>query len=421
MTELILYLIIVLGGINLLRVAIMLIATDIHDVVEHSAVKSSKKRWHNQPWLTVIIPAYNEELSIEASLKSIFKNKYKYYDVIVVDDGSSDNTSKIVQAYIDKHDNHVRYRLRLITQKNAGKAHALNAAIKKADGSLVMCLDADSLLGEDAIANTVKHFMRNERMVAMASNVHVTNVTSIIGLVQKFEYMLSYRLKRALNLLQSEYIIGGVGSTFRKDFLFEIGLYDTDTMTEDIDLTLKIVSQGNKEHQLGFGYDVHTYTQGVQRYSDLIKQRYRWKYGRMQAFLKNKHLFFNRDKKYSRVLTMFQLPYAVFGEFALLIEPIFLTFIVVGAVMYMNFFSILWILCFMIFYMGAIILNDLDTPLRTRLKLFAQIPLVWLLFYIVTFVELAALLKSIKNLKNLKSSMSGLNASSWEHVERVAM
>lgn len=420
MTELILIAIILLGGANLLRIALLLIATDIHEVKEHKLRKRPVASRHGlDPWLSVIIPAYNEELSIESSLASVCANTYPHFEVIVVDDGSKDATAAIVRNYMRTHPHH---NVNLVCQSNSGKAHALNNAISNhAHGSLVMCLDADSLLAPDAIEKTIQHFLRNPRMVAMASNVHVTASSSLIGIMQKFEYLLSYRLKRALNVLKSEYIIGGVGSTFDKAFIESIGLYDTDTMTEDIDLTMKIIAMGNIEYQLGFGYDVHTYTQGVQRFDDLIKQRFRWKYGRMQSFIKNRKLFFNRDKRYTKTLTMFQLPYALFGEFSLFIEPLFVGFIFLNAILYADVFSLGWILGFMIFYMGAIILNDREIPLKQRALLMLYTPLVWTLFYVLTIVEFCALMKCLIRLPKISKSMSGVHASRWDHVERVAM
>jgi cellulose synthase/poly-beta-1,6-N-acetylglucosamine synthase-like glycosyltransferase len=421
MSEYIALLIIILGGVNLVRIAIMLIATDIHEVKESFARQTSRKWSHDKTWVTVIVPAYNEELTIVASLESIFRNRYRYYDVIVVNDGSRDDTKRVVNEYIQKHAAHKRYRLKLINKRNGGKAHALNRAIAGARGSLVMCLDADSAIGVNAIRNAVRHFDRNDKLVGLSSNVQVVNARSLIGIAQKFEYLLSYRLKRALNVLNSEYIIGGVGSTFKKDFIKQINLYDSDTMTEDIDLTLKIISKGNKEYRLGFGYDVDTYTQGVQNYKDLIKQRYRWKFGRMQSLFKNRHLFFNGNRKYSKTLTFFQLPYAIVGELSLLVEPIFILFILYSSIALGSIFSIAWILGFMIFYMASVIMNDAAIPLKKRLFLVGQAPLVWLLFYVLTTVELCALVKSISNLKNIRKSMRGAAAGSWDHVARVSL
>lgn len=420
MIEIILLSVILLGGINLIRIAILLISTDVHEYRQHKLsleiAKSSQARIR-RPYLSILVPAYNEELSIKSSIASICKSTYRNYEVIVIDDGSHDKTSKLVQDYISENPKH---KVTLIRQTNAGKAHALNNGIGMARGSLVMCLDADSLLAPDAIEKTVAHFNNNPKLVAMASNVHVTSTGSLLGMVQKFEYLLSYRLKRALNVLQSEYIIGGVGSTFRKSVIKKVGLYDTDTMTEDIDLTMKIVGLGNKKYQLGYGYDVHTYTQGVLNIRDLVKQRFRWKYGRMQTFIKNRRLFFNRDKKYSKTLTMYQLPYAVIGEVALLAEPIFILFIFTNALLYKDLFSLFWIMGFMTFYMGAIILNDTLVPLRERLKLMAHTPIIWFLFYLIVFVEFSALIKCLLRLPTIRKSMASASASRWEHVKRAA-
>lgn len=415
MTQLILISIVLLGGINLLRIALLLIATDIHEYREFKLKKKTADLTVRRPWITVLIPAYNEELSIKRSIESVCTNTYPYYDVIVIDDGSKDHTSRIVKRYIATHP---KQRVKLIRQKNSGKAHALNNGITQAHGSLFMCLDADSLLAPDALENTAYHFMRNPSLVGMASNVHVTSTRTLLGIVQKFEYLLSYRLKRALNVLRSEYIIGGVGSTFKKSVVKKINLYDTDTMTEDIDLTMKIIGLGNLKYQLGYGYDVHTYTQGVLNVRDLIKQRFRWKYGRLQTFVKNRHLFFNRDRKYSQVLTMYQLPYALAGELSLFVEPLFISFIFLNALLYGDLFSVAWMAGFMTFYMGAIIMNDSSVPLATRARTMLYTPVVWALFYVLIFVEFSALMKCLVRLPKIKTSMQSKHASRWDHVQR---
>ena len=419
MTKIIAYYIMIFGGFNLIRIATMLIATDLQEIREHRLRRRKIEPKVKNPWISVILPAYNEELVIASSLKSVCANKYPHYEVIVVDDGSKDATSRRVRAFIKRNP---ASRVKLVRQKNAGKAHALNNAIAHhARGSLVMCLDADSTMAPDAIENSVRHFQRNPKLVAMASNVHILPGKTGFAMMQKFEYLLSYRLKRALNYMHLEYIIGGVGSTFKKEYIKKVGLYDTDTMTEDIDLTMKIIALGNKRHEIGYGYDVHTYTQGVLNFKDLVKQRFRWKFGRMQSFLKNRELFFNRHQKYRKGLTFYQLPYAIFGEFSLLLEPILVTFVVATAIAAGDGYSLIWMFGFMMLYMGAIILGDREISLRQRLILMLQAPLIWPLFYILSAAEFAALIKCLIRLPKLRASMQTTHAASWDHVTRTAL
>lgn len=408
-----------MGIINLLRIALYIAMSEIHEIQQHDQRKKPIKTRAKQPWISVIIPAYNEESSIRCTVLSVLASDYSHYEVIVVDDGSHDRTSRIVRSIIRKHPN---ARLRLVRQKNAGKSHALNRAIyMHARGSLVMCLDADSKLAPEALTNAVGHFQRNPKLLALASNMKIESSDSLIALAQKVEYIVANRFKRSLSVLQMEYIIGGIGSTFRKQQLKHIGSYDTDTMTEDIDLTMKLIRHyGNTRYSIGYGYDVHTYTQAVPNFRDLIKQRYRWKFGRMQTFYKNRALFFNQNSKYSKLLTFFQLPYAVYGDISLIIEPLLLLYILINIVVFWNLSVLVWGIFFMMAYVGWIIMTSDDDGLhmRQKLQLVLLAPFSWLLFYVITVVEFAAFMKCLVTLPTLSASLT-TKAASWAHVERA--
>lgn len=409
-----------MGVANLARIALYLAASEVHEMREYDQRKKPLKTRVMQPWVSVIVPAYNEESSIRGTVMSVLASDYPHYEVIVVDDGSYDRTSRIVRAIIREQPH---ARLRLVRQKNAGKSHALNRAINTyARGSLVMCLDADSKLAPDALVNAVGHFQRNPKLLALASNMKIESSNSVIALAQKLEYIVSNRFKRSLSVLQVEYIIGGIGSTFRKKYLKRIGYYDTDTMTEDIDLTMKIIRDyGNTRYSVGYGYDVHTYTQAVPNFRDLIKQRYRWKFGRMQTFYKNRALFFSRDSKYSKLLTFFQLPYAVYGDVSLIVEPLLLLYILINVAIFWNLTVLAWGVLFMTIYVGWIIMtsNDDGLSVHQKLQLVALAPFSWVLFYVITIVEFAAFMKCLATLHTLSSSLSS-GAASWAHVERAA-
>jgi cellulose synthase/poly-beta-1,6-N-acetylglucosamine synthase-like glycosyltransferase len=408
-----------MGLINLLRIALYLVMSEIHEIHEHKQRKQPVGARYMQPWISVIIPAYNEECSIRGTVLSVLSSDYPHYEVIVVDDGSHDKTSQIVRSIIRENP---KARLRLVRQQNAGKSHALNRAITlHARGSLVMCLDADSRLAPEALTNAVSHFQRDRRLLALASNMKIESSKSVISLAQKIEYIVANRFKRSLSVLRTEYIIGGIGSTFRKSYLKRIGNYDTDTMTEDIDLTMKLIRYyGNMQYRVGYGYDVHTYTQAVPNFRDLIKQRFRWKFGRMQTFYKNRELFFNRSGKYSKLLTFFQLPYALYGDISLTIEPLLFLYILINIIVFWNPYILVWGVLFMMAYVGWIIMtsNDDNLTAGSRLRLVLLTPFSWFLFYVITAVEFVAFIKCLAKLPTLSSSLSG-KAASWAHVKRV--
>ena len=171
--------------------------------------------------------------------------------------------------------------------------------------------------------------------MATASNVNILPGGGLLGLVQRYEYLISYHMKKAHNIFNVEYIIGGIGSMFRRETLDEVGLYDTNTMTEDIDLTMKIIARkGNRNQRVVYAYDALTYTEAVPSFGSLVRQRYRWKYGRMQSFLKYGRLFFSLERKHTYGLSWFMLPYALLQEVLYLIEPVILTTIVGVSIYY---------------------------------------------------------------------------------------
>lgn len=390
----------------------MLIGSDIYDI-------RSVKRYHKQKrtrdtlGVSVIIPAYNEETGVIRTLESVLRSTYHNVQILVVNDGSKDKTLAKLRAYQRKH----KGRFTIINQENGGKASAINRAVKYwATKELVMVLDADSLLDSRAIERMVTRF-RNHNTIAAAANVKIIPTRSLLGVAQQYEYLISYRMKRSLSVFGAEYIIGGVGSTFRRKELIDSGLYDTDTMTEDIDMTVKLIRiYGNKRGKITYAADALAYTEHVMKFSSLVKQRFRWKYGRMQTFAKNRDLFFSRRHIHSKALTWYQLPYAVFSELTLLVEPILVGFILMIIVLYGDFVSILWVYAIVSGFVLLMLSGESTESWKEKLRLTAYLPIVYFLMYILTAVEFCALLKSIRDIRYLRDRSR--KHGSWQHVER---
>lgn len=244
----------------MLRIILFMITSDIQEILAFQKQKHVTVIKPRQPWISVVIPAYNEAKSIRTTVESVLANTYSHFEVIVVDDGSVDKTGAIVRRFIRANPT---ARLKLIRQKNAGKSHALNnAIINYTHGSLVMCLDADSRLAPDGLEKAIQHFRQNPRLVALASNMKIASKLSFITIAQKIEYLVANRFKRSLSVMNIEYIIGDIGSTFRKSYLKRVGYYDTDTITEDIDLSMKMATipskQVNGVSSWGFHYCLPT-------------------------------------------------------------------------------------------------------------------------------------------------------------------
>ena len=412
------YLILFFGAVNLIRIFLFLIGSDIYGLVNHLNRKNSNKAPY-QPKVSVVIPAYNEQATIIRCLNSVVNNAYPKHllDILVVDDGSSDATNEVVKAFILKN---ADSNIKLVTQENSGKAHALNNAIRNhSTGSIIMCLDSDSYIEKDAIRNAAQYF-KDESVAALSANVKISDAEGLLNLIQKFEYIVCYQMKRAQTVFNIEYIIGGIGSTFRKSVLSEIGYYDTDTVTEDIDITMKIIRKGNKTYRAIYGSDVIAYTESVLNVRGLIKQRYRWKWGRSQTFFKNRKMFFNKDAKFTKGLTFIYLPFAIFGDFAFLLEPLLLAFLVFISIYFKNPLTLLSAMAVFIFYLSLNIFAEDTISTKDKLKLVIIAPTMYFYFFILSFVEYVALIKTLQNLRNLKPSIDEARCS-WDHVARRAV
>ena len=405
-------LIALLSLLNFVRVFSMLIGADLYDI-KQILRKHKKHPSSYKPLVTVVIPAYNEEVGVIRTLNSVLASNYSNIQTIVVDDGSKDKTLNMLRNYQRKH----RGKVIVVHQKNAGKAAAINRAVQHwSKGKLIMVVDADSLLAPDAIGNMVAHF-RDRRVIAAASNVKVIPTKKMLGVAQRLEYLISYRMKRALTTFNMEYIVGGVGSTFRKSVLVKTGLYDTDTMTEDIDLTVKLIREyGNKKYKIHYAADSVAYTEHVLNFKSLIKQRFRWKYGRFQTLLKNQAMFFSKSKKYDRRLTWYQLPYAIVGEIVLLLEPLLVGYIIYVVARYADLTSMVSVYVIVTAFVFLMLSGEESEPVRSKIGLAIALPLAYILMYILTAVEFAALIKSIAQSKQL--FRREMVESSWEHVER---
>jgi poly-beta-1,6-N-acetyl-D-glucosamine synthase len=298
-----------------------------------------------------------------------------------------------------------------------GKADALNTGIKYfSKGELIMCLDADSFLAKGALKNAANHF-QDPKVFAIASNVKVKKGKGFLNLLQRFEYTICYQMKRGLTIYNIEYIIGGIGSTFRKDYLDVIGYYDCNTVTEDIDLTMKMLKHGNKLIRVIYAADVVAYTQSVLSISDLIRQRYRWKWGRYQTFWKNKYMFFSFDKKFTLGLTWIYLPYAIFGDISFLFEPVIVGYILFLMIYYHDFFTLVSAFLVVSFYITMNILAEDSIPFSDKTLMVLLSPTMYFFFYILSFVEYLALLKSLAKIFTLRSSITE-KRHVWKPVKR---
>lgn len=404
--------------VNLLRIGVYLISSDVYALKQARAQKHShhRRRYH-YPTVSVVIPAYNEALTIERTLLSLYDSHYPAakLEVLVMNDGSTDKTADIVREFRKNHKD--RCKIRLINRPNKGKAAVLNYALRRCvRHSLIMCLDADSYLDKNALRNAAQHF-RDRKVVGLSANVNIIEDGSLLALVQRIEYLMGYHMKKGQDVMGIDYIIGGIGSVFRKSMLKKVLYYDTNTMTEDIDLTMKIFVKKRPEQRIVYASDCIAYTEAVHSFTALFRQRFRWKYGRSQTFLKHSRLFFTREKHYSKRLTWFMMPFVLFQDFIYSFEPI-----IVGYFLYVAFQSgttsvfNLAVLFFGTYVLFNIWSSDHLSP-RERLRLTYYGPPMYLLIYVTGVADYYALAKAVILAPKLKASLKQRHFT-WRSPER---
>jgi biofilm PGA synthesis N-glycosyltransferase PgaC len=234
------------------------------------------------PLVTVLVPAYNEGAVIQGSIRSLLGLDYPRYEVLVIDDGSSDDTEAKARAY---EGDHGRAIVRVIRKPNGGKARALNTGIANARGAFILCMDGDSALHPGTLRAAVRH-LNDPRVGAVAGSVKVVNRTNLLSTLQALEYVEGLNMVRsAQGFFRLVNIIPGPIGIFRRTALEGVGGYDHDTFAEDCDLTLKLLLAG---WQVKYEPKAIAYTEAPERLLDLLKQRYRWTRGILQAISKHK-------------------------------------------------------------------------------------------------------------------------------------
>ena len=233
-----------------------------------------------QPLVSVLIPAYNEEVVISETVGSALASRYPKLEVIVVDDGSTDHTSERVLASYG-HDP----RVRLLRQANYGKSAALNHALSEASGEVVVTIDADTVVDPDAIPRLVRHFA-DQRVAAVAGNVKVMNRNRWLTRWQALEYITSQNLeKRAFDLLNCIPVVPGAVGAWRAQVMRDCGGFAGETVAEDTDLTLTIRRHGWK---ILYDEDAIGRTEVPDTMDTLVRQRFRWTFGTLQAVWKHR-------------------------------------------------------------------------------------------------------------------------------------
>ncbi|HEX7820151.1 MAG TPA: glycosyltransferase [Sphingobium sp.] len=263
-------------------------------------------------FVSVLIPAFNEEKVIEASVRHVLASKGPRIEVIVIDDGSSDRTSAIVSRAFA-----IDPRVTLLTIENGGKARALNRGLRIARGDIVIALDADTQFEPDTIQNLTRWFA-DPRIGAVAGNAKIGNRINLVTRWQAVEYVTAQGLeRRALSALDAITVVPGAVGAWRRAALDEVGGYPADTLAEDQDLTIAVQRAGWK---VACDVDAIAWTEAPESFRALFRQRYRWAFGTLQCLWKHRAALWSG---HPRGLARFGMPQAWLFQIGFsLISPI---------------------------------------------------------------------------------------------------
>ena len=313
--------------------------------------KVSEKPISRYPTLSVIVPAHNEEKCIAGTIETLLEAYYPAHkDIVVVDDGSTDGTYEIAEPYISRG-------VKVVQRPQGGKAAALNTGLQFAQGEVIVCVDADSMVARTALYEIVRRF-DDPDVIAIAGNVKVLNRKNFLAACQALEYIFDINIsRRALDIFGAVIVVPGCLGAFRSNALKLGGGWDVETIVEDFDTTVKLFKggafdasnplapvdltrvlqhpdidiaaksgkTGSKVVQASSAAIV--YTEAPENLKGLWKQRLRWYRGNFQTMLKHKDAFRN-----PRFGTLYNLafPYLLIS---MLFMPISMVVVIITAIL----------------------------------------------------------------------------------------
>lgn len=262
-------------------------------LIENAEIRPRKKVKYEK--VCIIIPCYNEEKTVEQTILSLLHIDYpkNKLEIIVVDDGSTDNTYKIAKKY-------EKQGIQVMKKPNGGKYTALNYALKRTDAVYVGALDADSFVDKHALKRIMSYFS-NPKVMAVTPSLKVYKPKHWLQKVQWTEYLIGIFLRKVFAFLGSIHVTPGPFSIYKREFFVKYGMYKNAYNTEDIEMALRIQSH---DYEIENAHDAYVYTVGPDDFGTLWNQRLRWYYGFLRNTEDYKKLFSFRHG----VLGMFILP-----------------------------------------------------------------------------------------------------------------
>jgi cellulose synthase/poly-beta-1,6-N-acetylglucosamine synthase-like glycosyltransferase/peptidoglycan/xylan/chitin deacetylase (PgdA/CDA1 family) len=271
-------------GVALVLLALRLAMQIATGRVHARRVRRRRRRLVYMGPVSVVVPAYNEAANIAATVRSLVANDYPHIEVIVVDDGSTDATARIVAGLRLPN-------VRLLRQANAGKPAALNHGLNHAQCDLIILVDGDTVFEPDAIGRLVQPFAE-PGVGAVSGNTKIANRGRLLGKWQHLEYVMGFNLdRRMFDVAQCMPTVPGAIGAFRRRALDDVGGVSSATLAEDTDLTMAVIRAG---WRVVYVQDAIAWTEAPATIRQLWQQRYRWCYGTLQSMWKHRRALAER-------------------------------------------------------------------------------------------------------------------------------
>lgn len=306
--------------------------------------------------VSILMPAHNEEVTILASVQSLLDLKYRLYEIIIIDDGSKDNTTKVLvdhfhmkqvnrpirqkvacqkEKIIYETENE-KVKITLIRKKNGGKGDALNMGINASLYPYFLCIDADSMLQKDSLERIVQPVMEDDCVVGVGGLIRVSQCVTMEGgdvlgyhlpwnlltSMQVMEYDRSFLASRIfMDGFNGNLIISGAFGLFKKDVVMAVGGYDQNTLGEDMELVVKLhmfCKSNMEKYAIRYEPNAVCWSQAPSSIGDLRKQRRRWHLGLFQCMMKYRRMFLN--PRFGLVGTVSYLYYLLYELFSPQVE-----------------------------------------------------------------------------------------------------
>lgn len=415
-----------IGYSTFLFISVLVGSIDLYKIHRREIMKNILPSDYYIP-ISIVVPAYNEEVTVVETIKSMLTLDYRSYEIIVVDDGSKDATSKkLIEAFnmrlvnrpinrqIECQPEEFIYETRaykvpitLIRKKNGGKADSLNMGINASNFPYFICMDADSVLQYDSLKKISQPVLEYDDIVAVGGIIRISNDAvlengkvvkykmpkSILASMQVLEYDRSFLAARILfDKFNGSLIISGAFGLFKKDVVIAAGGYNPKTMGEDMELVVRLheyCTVSNIPYCIKYANDAVCWTQAPEKLGDLCKQRKRWHLGLFQSMISHRNMFMN--PKFGALSFVSYLYFLIYELLSPFIEVFGVcTMVLAWAIDLLNVrFMILFFMIYAIFsailslsaFFSRIYTTDMKLSVRDSLKA------IFLCFFELTFLR----------------------------------